>query len=292
MIRKTLVLFSLLILTAALGACGGDSGGDSTPDNGSTMEWGSTDVPTDTVEPDAVPETSPEVIPETQPEIPSVCQSDCDDEWAKECAGAGFRTCQDSDDDGCFTWSEVSSCPSGTTCVDGACVASCPDQPCTTAGAKKCEGATTIVECGDFDNDGCMEWGNADPCGNGLVCSGGFCASTCQNECTVAGAVKCEGNSIVTCGDANSDGCLEWGGANPCGDGLVCSSGFCAATCENDAPSTAPRSAKATASPPAATTTSTAAWSGAPPWAAKETRSAQAACARTPAKMNAPSPRR
>ena len=233
MTHKILSLFAVLVLGAAITACGGDSGGgESNPDNGSNMEWGNTDVPTDTVQPDATETT--ETITETQTEIPPVCQSDCDDEWAKECAGAGIRTCQDNDDDGCFTWSEAEACPNGTTCANGACVASCPDQPCTTAGAKKCEGATTVVECGDFDADGCFEWGNGTACGAGLVCSGGFCATTCQNECTVSGAVKCEGNNVVTCGDANNDGCLEWGSASPCGAGLVCSSGFCAATCESE----------------------------------------------------------
>lgn len=161
------------------------------------------------------------------------CISSCAPEGASECFGNGWRSCVDPDDDGCFDWGDTTPCGSGTVCQDGECVVACPEQPCTVVGTHKCGDDNEILECGDYDADGCLEWGNPMSCAEGLVCAGGFCSTSCSNECTIVGAAKCEGNSVVTCGDYSSDGCLEWGDDAPCGT-LTCSSGYCQTECSNE----------------------------------------------------------
>jgi hypothetical protein len=162
-----------------------------------------------------------------------LCQTQCTDEWKKECSGKGYHVCQDLDDNGCFEWSDVIGCPAGTVCKLGECVSSCSDQECTAIGAHKCSDSTTVVECGDYNNDKCLEWGNPVPCTENLVCSQGSCDVSCSSACTIIAAHKCEGNKVVTCGDYNNDTCLEWGDPQDCGT-LKCSNGNCKETCENE----------------------------------------------------------
>jgi len=161
------------------------------------------------------------------------CTASCQPEGSKKCSGLGFQVCEDLEDNGCFTWSKVNTCGKGTICSAGECVKKCPDEPCTTAGAKKCSAKGEIIECFDFDGNGCLEWGNAKPCPSGQVCSGGFCALGCKDECNVVGAKKCDGNKIAECGDSDKNGCLDWGKTLDCG-AKVCSAGFCADKCKSE----------------------------------------------------------
>jgi hypothetical protein len=58
-------------------------------------------------------------------------------------------------------------------------------------------------------------------------CSNGACAESCSDECT-SGATKCEGSTGErTCGQFDTDSCLEWGPAVACANG--CSNGACTA---------------------------------------------------------------
>ena len=226
------IIVALALGLASLVAC--STGGDSGP---SRFEEDTYTPPADTGghQPDtAVVDTAPQpdtVTPDTTPE--TTCESQCEKEWAKGCFGAGYRICEDPDDDGCFTWSDLVSCPVGTACVEGECVQMCANQPCTVAGAHKCDVGDVVLECNDYDGDGCLEWGNPIQCPDGLVCAGGFCATSCASACTVMNATKCEGNAVVTCGDYNGDGCLEWGMAADCGD-KFCSSGHCELQCDDE----------------------------------------------------------
>jgi hypothetical protein len=115
---------------------------------------------------------------------------------------------------------------------DHAEVIQCADEPCTVVGAKSCSDQKNVVECGDFDADGCLEWGAPSTCPGNLICSGGFCAVSCVNTCAVKGSVKCDVNDVVSCDDHNSDGCLEWGNPTPCGE-MSCVNGFCMELCQN-----------------------------------------------------------
>jgi len=161
------------------------------------------------------------------------CTDQCPEEGANDCLEGGVRTCEDLDDDGCVEWSLPTGCGTGLTCVGGECVSGCAVQECTAIGAKTCDTENQVLECGDFDDDGCLQWGNPVECISPLVCARGFCADECLSECTTIGAKKCQGNAVVTCGDYNSDTCLEWGGATDCG-AQFCSSGTCAAECVNE----------------------------------------------------------
>ena len=233
---KMLKVSALLTLAAlALAACG---------------STGSDNPRVDTAEPDLAGDVAPDAGPDSDAIAPPTdtrtdgtldaetdttppCTDECAGEGTAECSGEGFRLCLDRDDDGCYEWGEVIPCGLGQACASGGCVSTCGSQPCTVAGARHCLDGTTTEECGDFDGNGCLEWGAASACGQGLICSNGFCATSCSNACTTVNARKCEGNSVVTCGDANGDGCLEWAGASPCGSD-VCVGGFCQSSCSNE----------------------------------------------------------
>ncbi len=83
--------------------------------------------------------------------------------------------------------------------------------------------------CEDTDGDGCLEWGHTEDCGT-KTCVMGWCVDACTNLCSQAGEKRCDGNAVRTCGDQNSDGCLEWGNAVPCQAGQTCSNGQCSCT--------------------------------------------------------------
>ncbi len=164
---------------------------------------------------------------------PDAGKAQCSDQCqagVHACAGGGVRRCEDTDGDGCVEWTPMEPCAPGETCVDGVCQVACPAQPCTTVGAKKCDG-NAVVTCQDANGDGCLEWAGAQPCGAGQTCSAGHCAVGCTDECTTAGAKKCEGDAVLTCGNYDGDDCLEWSPAEPCGQGEVCSGGTCAVGC-------------------------------------------------------------
>ena len=51
---------------------------------------------------------------------------------------------------------------------------------------------------------------------------------SCQNQCFSIGAKQCSGNGVQTCGNYDSDSCLEWSGVTACTAGQTCSNGACA----------------------------------------------------------------
>ena len=169
------------------------------------------------------------------------CESTCEPEGGVRCvpdqrgktAVPAIQRCADPEGDGCYAWSEPKACDQGEICHEGACAPKCPDQDCTVVGATKCGPTGEVLRCHDFNGDGCLAWGGAKKCPGTQVCAGGFCALSCKDECTTAGAKKCEGNGIATCGDSNKDGCLEWGQPASCGK-QVCSAGFCEDSCKDE----------------------------------------------------------
>ncbi|MCO4762716.1 MAG: hypothetical protein KC502_14480 [Myxococcales bacterium] len=162
------------------------------------------------------------------------CTSVCS-EGAKQCGevgGAkGVQACVDIDDDGCFEWGAPNACDAGKACKSGVCVASCPKQDCTIAGAHRCSDKGLVQTCGDFNSDGCLAWGGGAPCAGGTVCDQGQCAKSCSNACTQKGATKCEGGVVKTCGDSDGNSCLDWGKSTKCEGKLVCANGACASSC-------------------------------------------------------------
>ena len=162
----------------------------------------------------------------TEKTCANVCEagSECMDETT-------YRTCKDTNGDGCTEWTDHQSCEAGTVCQDGTCVD--PQGSCTNAcdeiDAKRCH-ENTQETCGDYNEDGCLEWGNPTTCGAGTVCQDGTCVDpqgSCTNACDEINAKRCHENTQETCGDYNEDGCLEWGNATPCENGKVCQDGAC-----------------------------------------------------------------
>jgi len=51
-----------------------------------------------------------------------ICQSECSTNGLKECFGNGYKTCKDTNGDGCLEWSSVTSCGTGKVCSGGNCI--------------------------------------------------------------------------------------------------------------------------------------------------------------------------
>jgi CHAP domain len=109
-------------------------------------------------------------------------------------------------------------------------VTQCEDE-CTILDEIVCEGANGFRTCGDYDGDDCLEWSSTDFCGTGQVCSDGLCQTgteQCEDECTIEGSFSCATTtSIRSCGQFNTDSCLEFSETTECQVGEVCSNGIC-----------------------------------------------------------------
>ena len=160
------------------------------------------------------------------------CTDTCDLNTV-ECAGEdGYRMCIQDEISGCTIWSSRVACGSGKICVAGGCELAPPEETCTDtcSGTRACADADGWRECKDTNGDGCKEWTAVTSCGSDKMCSDGTCIAkppVCSDVCTSKGAVQCNAgaNAVVTCGDYNSDGCMEWGGDQKCDYG--CANGQC-----------------------------------------------------------------
>ncbi|MCL5018360.1 MAG: hypothetical protein M1416_01175 [Candidatus Pacearchaeota archaeon] len=115
-------------------------------------------------------------------------------------------------------------CPENQTCSDGLCLSDCTNT-CPTNGTRQCSG-NGYQTCGNYDSDICLEWSNATTCLAGQNCSSGICSSGCTSVCQI-GSKQCLGNGSQTCGNYDSDSCLEWGSVTSCPTAWNCSAGFC-----------------------------------------------------------------
>jgi len=90
--------------------------------------------------------------------------------------------------------------------------------------------------CSDYDADTCLEWGGYTDCPTGEVCVDGACVSDCTDECTTVGEQTCTAqlDGYVTCGEYDSDPCLEWSATTPCGSDQICESGQCVDECAEE----------------------------------------------------------
>ncbi|HEY3447534.1 MAG TPA: PPC domain-containing protein [Myxococcales bacterium] len=94
------------------------------------------------------------------------------------------------------------------------------------AGAKTCDGTTGLRTCGQFDADRCREW-KTTACAAGETCVDSACVPSCTDGCA-AGSKVCLGAATVqTCGNYDSDPCLELGGDTACEAGQHCEQGAC-----------------------------------------------------------------
>jgi|GEM_PF-1106531 len=97
------------------------------------------------------------------------CSNLCSDS-AKQCSGdSGYQICKDTNGDGCYEWSSVTSCGTGETCFNGKCISPAEKYTCTVAnqvsGCKVCYYAT-------------MKWADdSTRCGAGQACVDGYCVN-------------------------------------------------------------------------------------------------------------------
>ncbi len=151
-------------------------------------------------------------------------------EGEKACAAAAVVECRRGAD-GCFEWSEPRACGAAMpSCSLGTCRSECIDE-CVT-GETRCVGPDGIQQCGQADQDSCLDWMAVAPCDAETMCSAGACRTQCVDECTMP-ATRCLGGGVSRCGDLNLDGCTEWSPAAPCATG-ICNGGACATSCTNE----------------------------------------------------------
>lgn len=171
---------------------------------------------------------------------PDMTEPSCMDECApgsRSCdESGGYRVCGQFDSDPCFEFSPPVACPNEFVCELGQCVPPCRDE--CPVGSAICSNETTVSVCGNFDTDLCLEPGAPIECNAGERCEQGSCVDendACTDECS-AGETLCFGDSVRTCGDYDSDACLDLGPPVPCGLGEACSGGACVPFCQDECP--------------------------------------------------------
>lgn len=138
--------------------------------------------------------------------------------------------------DFCDPVSEVCVDTSSTTAECQAAAPTCTDD-CSYSGQRQCNSdGERYRTCGYYDSDTCLDWSSYSSCGTGYDCTGaGQCTAetpTCTNECTTSGAKKCVNGGYQTCGQFDTDTCLEWSSTSTCPTGQTCTgAGVCTNTC-------------------------------------------------------------
>ena len=160
------------------------------------------------------------------------CQNPCTD-GERRCQGAGVVTCAVDPATGCTRFGPLAPCPGGQTCSNGACSTECTDE-CLPAGTALCDGAAGVTRCGQYDTDACLDWSPTELCGAGQGCVNGACVAACTDGCSPDGQVACDGDGTHTCGNFDSDACLEWGPTSAGPAGQSCSTGAGSAQCTDE----------------------------------------------------------
>ena len=120
-------------------------------------------------------------------------------------------------------------------CQSGGCQELCGDE-CSSSRARQCTDEQHFQPCGDFDGDGCLEWGETTACDRDKSCVDGDCLAPCD-ECPAEGDLRCRTSTsdlpdgIEVCSDPDSDDCLEWTLQVECSTNEVCTSNECISGC-------------------------------------------------------------
>jgi hypothetical protein len=115
-----------------------------------------------------------------------------------------------------FVASRFSSSVGSSSCTDGTAYG-----VCSTNKPYYCNNGTLVSRCSTC---GCP---SAQTCSSAGTC---ISAVSCTNDCSTSGLKQCSGNSVQTCGNYDTDSCLEWGGTTACASGQTCSNGACITT--------------------------------------------------------------
>ncbi|MDH5492910.1 MAG: right-handed parallel beta-helix repeat-containing protein, partial [Myxococcales bacterium] len=177
---------------------------------------------------------------------PSACTHECSADGVTRCSGDLVQTCGEYDADPCRDWSIAITCPmAGEVCAAGVCgPIACSDE-CAAAGERQCSGIQVQTCVSNYDSDPCLEWNAPAGCpGAGEECSGtGECSIPCVDECAASGDRRCAGLDYQSCGNHDTDSCLEWSTATACaGAGEQCTgAGVCSIPCTDECASGATR---------------------------------------------------
>ena len=172
-------------------------------------------------------------VPDEQP-----CVDDCDPEGSRVCTGdeLGYRQCGRYDADVCLELSSAVDCGPDSRCAAGACQPTCEDG--CAPGSHRCAAEASVSFCGNYDEDGCLEWGPALDCRQGERCDDGACVrgdDPCEDGCPEQGVTLCSaGGELLTCDNVDADPCLEWGPPAGCGEAQRCADGRCVADCVDE----------------------------------------------------------
>ncbi len=227
-------LFIFLVVFAA--ACGDSetTDGKNNSPNGSTADAGNNSTSMNNNDVDAGTDGGNE----TDMGGPS-CEDECSP-GAQTCSAdqSGYTLCGQFDADPCLEPSAPIACANGYVCDSGQCVSECRNL-CPSGGAI-CADETNLEICGNFDQDSCREPGAPVACGTGERCEAGACVDEnepCTDECSADGETVCFGDAVRTCGQFDSDACLDLGAPTACSLGEVCSEGACVPFCQDTCPS-------------------------------------------------------
>ncbi|MEZ4360617.1 MAG: hypothetical protein R3B48_10565 [Kofleriaceae bacterium] len=103
-----------------------------------------------------------------------------------------------------------------------------------TPGDLRCEGEGRAM-C-EHDADDCLQWGEPQGCPTDTpFCTDGECRNDCDDECTAGEGVCVDSATQRSCGQYDSDMCLDFSADQPCAGGQLCYGGRCAAPCTYDA---------------------------------------------------------
>ena len=133
----------------------------------------------------------------------------------------GYVECGDWDGDGCLEFSERIPCAEGERCdwEIGRCGGGCRDE--CWWGESYCIDEWAFVECGDWDDDWCLEFGPPMQCPPNEPCEEGRCGG-CWDECWWGETFCWDEYGYVECGQWDEDQCLEFSPRLPCPDNTIC----------------------------------------------------------------------
>jgi|GEM_PF-1023173 len=128
------------------------------------------------------------------------------------CDGNGYKTCV-MGGNGCTKW-QHSDCASGQICSNGTCIDDCTNE-CDVKDQRVCNG-NGFKQCGNYDSDKCLEWGNFTNCSNDQKCVNGSCVDIDICSDTLSGSPSSYQQNL----------CANAGGQ------IFCGNGWCKCNCQ------------------------------------------------------------
>ncbi|MBN2497499.1 MAG: hypothetical protein JXR96_23100 [Deltaproteobacteria bacterium] len=160
-------------------------------------------------------------------------QSYCTDE-------SGYVECGYWDEDPCLEYGPRIACEDGEACDPntGLCGQTCRDE--CWPGQSVCLDRTFYSECGDWDEDACLEYGPAMACDSDETCDPetGRCSGGCEDDCWPGESLCLDEYTYIECGEFDGDPCTDWSDPMLCPADSPCdfATGRCAGqTCTPDA---------------------------------------------------------